>query len=52
MFKTGILFPLGLGFLAFAAYDYVHYGFSEHVGLLLFMGALNMVYTLWRLQRR
>lgn len=45
MFKTGILFPLGLGFLAFGAYEYGQYGFTEHVALLLFFGVLNTLYT-------
>ncbi len=46
-----ILFPLGIGFLGFGAYEYSKYGFTEHVGLLLFMGALNMVYTLFKFAR-
>lgn len=45
MFRYGILFPLGLGFLAFGAYDYSRYGFNEHVALLLFFGVLNTLYT-------
>ena len=46
MVKTGILFPLGLGFLAFGGYEYAHQGMTQHAALLLFMGGLNMVYTL------
>jgi hypothetical protein len=45
MLKTGILFPLGLGFLAFGAYEYSQHGLTEHVALLLFMGTLNTLYT-------
>ena len=46
MFRTGILFPLGLGFLAFGGYEYAHQGMTQHAALLLFMGVLNTVYTL------
>jgi hypothetical protein len=47
----GILFPLGIGFLGFGAYEYSQYGFTEHVGILFFMGALNMIYTLFKFAR-
>ena len=48
MFRTGILFPLGIGFLAFGGYEYSKYGMTEHTALLLFLGTLNVLYTLVR----
>ncbi len=51
MFRAGILFPLGIGFLAFGGYEYSKYGMTQHAALLLFMGALNIVYTAVRALR-
>jgi hypothetical protein len=48
MFRTGILFPLGLGFGAFGLYEYNRDGFNEHVALLFFFFGLNTLYTLVR----
>jgi len=51
-----IRFPLGIGFLMFGGYEYSKYGFTEHVGILLFMGALfagyGLVYSTILLRRR
>lgn len=51
MFKHGILFPRGLGFLTFGGYEYSRYGLNEHVALLLFTGTLNTLYTLVKVMR-
>jgi hypothetical protein len=47
-----VLFPLGLGFIAFGLYEYGKYGLTEHIALLLFMGGLNIIYTLFKVARR
>ena len=49
MFKGGILFPLGIVFLAFGGYEASKHGMTEHVMLLLAMGGLNIVYTVGRM---
>jgi len=48
MSRTGILFPLGIGFLAFGIYEYTKYGMTEHAALLLFLGGVNIIYTVYR----
>lgn len=48
MSRTGILFPLGIVFLAFGVHEFLRYGLTEHVALMLSFGTVNLLYTLYR----
>jgi len=52
MIRMSILFPLGIGFIIFGIYEYTQHGFTSHVGLLLFMGILNTIYTAFKAARK
>ena len=53
MFNNGILFPLGILFIAFGGYEaFKHGGIDEHSGILLAMGILNTLYTLSKVRKK